>query len=91
MHRRALSLIPTFMLFASLLCLPEAGAVFTEVTEEALGFPLTAIGGARGISWPDYNNDGWPDIHISRDVLFVNNTDGVLVQREHDTGLLLIT
>ncbi len=61
---------------ATFLLTTTAKAIFTEVTEEALGMQPAHIGGSNGVSWPDYNNDGWPDIHISRDVLFKNNGDG---------------
>lgn len=71
-------LITAIGLIITALMTVHANAVFTEVTEEALGLPPSAIGGSRGVSWPDYNNDGWSDIHISRDVLFANNGDGTL-------------
>ncbi len=85
MNRRVhLALITVIGFVAIILGPPSAGAVFTEVTEEALGLPPAAIGGSRGVSWPDYNGDGWPDIHISRDVLFVSNGDGTF---ELTTGI----
>ena len=49
------------------------GGSTTALPLQATGSPLHP---GNGVSWPDDNNHGWPDIHISRDVLFKNNGDG---------------
>ena len=58
----------------------DARAVFTEVTEVAFGVPPADIPGWACAHWPDYNNDGWPDLHIDRDILYANNGDGTFTQ-----------
>jgi len=53
-----------------------ARAGFVEITEEALGsMPPDVPGWAFGC-WPDVNNDGWPDLHISVEHLYLNDGDG---------------
>lgn len=62
-----------------------AFAVFTDVTEQVLGDPGPDVPG-RCITWPDYNNDGWPDLFMGDDVLYENNGDGTFT-RITDVGL----
>ncbi|UCE26728.1 MAG: CRTAC1 family protein, partial [Candidatus Coatesbacteria bacterium] len=59
--------------------------VFTDVTESALGDPGPDVPG-RCITWPDYNNDGRPDLFMGDDVLYENNGDGTFT-RVTDIGL----
>jgi len=51
----------------------NAQADFTLVTEEALGDVPANIPGDGTIAWPDWNNDGWPDLHIGPGILFVRD------------------
>ncbi|MBD3337391.1 MAG: hypothetical protein GF355_17905 [Candidatus Eisenbacteria bacterium] len=59
-----------------------AAAVYVDVTEEALGLPHNQVPGWTLVTWPDYNSDGWPDLHIGPDVLYVNNGDGTFTRAE---------
>jgi hypothetical protein len=47
----------------------------------------------RGVSWTDYNNDGWLDVYISnyrqlKNYLFKNNGNGTFTDTAPDTGCL---
>jgi len=57
--------------------LTEAQIAFEEVTA---GSGINFVGRSMGLSWGDYNGDGWPDLytsnHAARSGLYVNNHDG---------------
>ncbi len=52
-------------------------AEFIEVTSEAF---TTGPGGWHTSTWPDYNNDGWPDLHTGGVYLYHNNGDGTFTR-----------
>ena len=75
----------SFVVASLLVSVSLAFAVFTDVTEQALGDPGPDVPG-RCITWPDYNNDGWPGLFMGDDVLYENNGDGTFT-RITDVGL----
>ncbi|MDP8205870.1 MAG: FG-GAP-like repeat-containing protein [Candidatus Electryonea clarkiae] len=69
-----------------LLLFSNVYAEFTEVTQEALGAAPNAISAGEMGAWPDYNNDGWADLHLGADRLYENNQDGTFTL-VNDIGL----
>src|SRR5204863_6017929 len=61
--------------------------LFTKITAPALNLS----GGSSGVSWVDYNNDGFQDLLIvgkgSTTALFKNNADGTFVKLTSGTGI----
>ncbi len=65
------------------LCLAQAAlAVFTDVTEEALGLPPGQVPGAVTVALPDINADGWPDLYLSPWYIYLNEGDGSFSTRD---------
>ena len=54
---------------------PSPGA-FQDVTLDAFGILPQDMPGWSSVQWPDYDGDGWPDLHLGADALFRNNGDG---------------
>ncbi|MBI4712403.1 MAG: VCBS repeat-containing protein [Planctomycetes bacterium] len=67
------------------------GAKFEDVTESAGVKPPKDMCG-RGVSWADYNDDGWPDIFVSNyrlnpDFLWRNNGNGTFTNAAKAAGV----
>lgn len=77
---------------ATLTFLPTTvGAVFVEVTEEALGYSHGAVPGVAAIAWPDVDADGYPDLFVGPAHLFMNDGDGTFTYVAPDvSGLDLV-
>jgi hypothetical protein len=65
---------------------------FTNVTSSS-GIGVVPNAYCRGVSWTDYNNDGWLDVYISNyrqdeNYLFKNNGDGTFTNTAPATGCL---
>lgn len=58
--------------------------VFTDVTEEALGYAPTAMPGNNSVGWVDINSDGLIDLWVGPYHFFLNNGDGTFTQRPTD-------
>src|SRR3954463_14994069 len=58
----------------------DVDSAFTKIAAPSLNLP----GGSSGVSWMDYNNDGFPDLFIvgkgSGTALFKNNGDGTFTK-----------
>ncbi len=65
-----------------------AAAGFVELTLPALGAEPGQIDGGSFAAWPDADGDGYPDLHLGGDVLYINNWDGTFTLA---TGLGLDT
>ncbi|HEU4390069.1 MAG TPA: VCBS repeat-containing protein [Blastocatellia bacterium] len=67
----------------------DGGFRFTDVTQRA---GVREGGLALGLSWGDYNGDGWPDIYVANDfgrnALFRNNRDGTFADVTKAAGAL---
>ncbi|OPL13484.1 MAG: hypothetical protein AVO34_06345 [Firmicutes bacterium ML8_F2] len=70
------------LFFISVMLAFQATAQFTNVTEEALGNPPTAVAGRESIAWPDVNNDGWPDLFVGSKYLYINQGDGTFILQD---------
>ncbi len=62
---------------------------FTDVTVPAGVYEGSDPYAGMGVNWGDYNNDGWPDIHVSNylvtpNYLYENNGDGTFDEVAHD-------
>lgn len=62
---------------------------FTDVTVDAGVWEGDNPYAGMGMNWGDYNNDGWPDIHVSNylvtpNYLYENNQDGTFTEVAHD-------
>jgi hypothetical protein len=76
------SIIPLIGGLLILLFVGSAHAEYTLVTEQALGDVPANIPGSSIACWPDWNADGWPDLHIGTDIFFRNNGDGTFTQMD---------
>ncbi len=85
MKQARFTLVP--FLLSLVFCLP-AMAGFVEVTLPALGAEPGQIAGGSYAAWPDADSDGWPDLHLGGDILYLNNWDGTFTL---STGLGLET
>jgi hypothetical protein len=67
----------------------DGGLRFTDVTDEA---GVRDGGLTLGISWGDYNDDGYSDIYVANDfgrnALFKNNGDGTFVDVAEESGTI---
>ncbi len=60
---------------------------YTNVTLEALGNDPAQVQGKESVAWPDVNNDGWPDLFICSQYLYINQHDGTfLLQDPNENG-----
>ncbi|UCE75190.1 MAG: VCBS repeat-containing protein [Methanomassiliicoccales archaeon] len=62
---------------------------FTDVTVAAGVWEGDEPYAGMGMNWGDYNNDGWPDIHVSNylvtpNYLYENNMDGTFSEVAHE-------
>jgi len=57
-------------------------AQFVNVTQEALGSAPAQVQGKESISWPDVNNDGWPDLFVDSKYLYINQQDGTFLLQD---------
>ncbi|MBN2747744.1 MAG: VCBS repeat-containing protein [Bacteroidales bacterium] len=60
------------LVFASVLLKSQ----FVQVTQSALGLPYDSVSGMESVAWPDYNNDGYPDLFVGSKYLYKNNQNG---------------
>jgi ASPIC and UnbV/FG-GAP-like repeat len=68
---------------------------FTDVADALDLDPETVNGDylcGRGVNWGDYNDDGWPDIHVSNyrldpNLLYMNNGDGTFDEVSEAKGV----
>jgi hypothetical protein len=69
----------------------DGNGTFTDVTASAGMTGLAAPGGAVGAAWGDYDNDGRPDLLISRyqlaPLLYHNNGDGTFTEVSMQAGI----
>ena len=69
-------LFSSFLVLLTVLSGIPARAGFTEVTLSSLGADPGEIDGGNYAAWPDANGDGWPDLHLGGEILFLNDGDG---------------
>jgi hypothetical protein len=71
----------------------DGNGYFTDVSDSAgINTPPTGDTTGYGITWGDYNNDGWLDVYIScwhyqNGRLFRNNGNGTFTDVTHDLGV----